>query len=82
MQSNICCHGCGGRKLVAPLGGMMKDCAICNGIGYVLLTNDVNEAKAYLEIKPLPHEIKKDSKTDFRSKRERMKFVQGLRGNI
>lgn len=35
MNTTVICNGCGGRKQVSPLGGMLKNCAICNGIGYI-----------------------------------------------
>jgi hypothetical protein len=35
MASYLTCAACGGRKKVAPLGGILKDCAICNGVGYI-----------------------------------------------
>ena len=35
MSSMITCHGCQGRKQVSPLGGIPKNCAICEGIGWL-----------------------------------------------
>ncbi len=29
------CDACDGRKKVTGLGGMIKDCPVCNGVGFV-----------------------------------------------
>lgn len=42
------CLRCNGTKKIAPLGGILKTCDICNGLGYVVAA-DAKEAKA---IKP------------------------------
>ena len=35
MSTLLLCGGCGGRKNVAPLGGIMKKCVICDGVGHI-----------------------------------------------
>jgi hypothetical protein len=43
MSSTLLCNGCGGRKQVSPLGGILKKCAICEGIGYISIPETIIE---------------------------------------
>jgi hypothetical protein len=44
---SITCHGCAGKRKVAPLGGILKDCVICGGLG--VLTNEMEVWKPVLD---------------------------------
>lgn len=44
---SITCHGCAGNKKVAPLGGILKDCVICGGLG--VLTNEMELWKPVID---------------------------------
>lgn len=47
MVISITCHACAGNRKVAPLGGILKDCVICGGLG--VLTNDMPLYKPVLD---------------------------------
>ncbi len=55
----ICCYGCGGRRKVAPLGGIEKTCAICKGAG-IIPENAYNS----LDIQPINTHMKLISHAD------------------
>lgn len=52
MDNYLTCSACGGRKQVAPLGGILKDCALCNGIGYTKLVGDATSS-IDIEVQPI-----------------------------
>jgi len=39
----LICPSCKGKKQVAPLGGITKDCAYCKGIGWVSQESNKDE---------------------------------------
>lgn len=83
-MSLLICHGCGGRKQVAPLGGMPKDCAICKGVGHLVHDDSISVMlqEEIREILPETHIVneltqrlsKKQAKRSARNERELRRY--------
>jgi hypothetical protein len=43
------CQQCRGQKYATGLGGMRKKCYVCNGIGYVDMSEDLEHDESYVE---------------------------------
>lgn len=67
----ITCYGCNGRKQVSPLGGILKNCAICNGIGYLEEKLDITPI-----VIPEPSNIVEEIQQKIASIKPKRKYVK------
>lgn len=64
----IVCIGCNGRKQISPLGGIVKTCEACKGIGYTVKTYD--ESKLVVTLSGKKYKPLDDLKAQIEQKKQ------------